>query len=388
MSEKISGDILEWLTKEDERFSLRKLGLYTDINKAVEDLGSSAYREADESYSEWKQRVLAHFYEQTGFSSFYSQNRGEKLFKRGIRSLLKAKLSDMFHHSEQTDTDKYIAPDHDTISYSLSEENFERISEEHLSGEIQDTLEISSICNSALKQNYPLAEEYVIDHLQTNDSFYWEKVYLRLKPMVEGFSYQMSGSNAQDQTYDIWSDTCMIINTAVTEKRLSQPCHAKDIISYAVGIIKNKNRELLKGIKKGRNISLDQVSYKVEYSPDENFFNREEAAPQNFSSQNPTVTNYIDITDEVDIRNHMVLALYNEKHPLHQALISGYEEAVGLLFEHYIDGVSYDDIVIKRMGHLPEKEMIKNVARVRQEVKRVKERLIKRFIKLIKNDRR
>ena len=99
MSEKISGDILEWLTKEDERFSLRKLGLYTDIDKAVEDLGSSAYRQADESYSEWKQRVLIHFYKQTGFSAFYSQNRGEKLFKRGIRSLLKAKLSDMFHHS-------------------------------------------------------------------------------------------------------------------------------------------------------------------------------------------------------------------------------------------------------------------------------------------------
>ena len=78
----------------------------------------------------------------------------------------------------------------------------------------------------------------------------------------------------------------------------------------------------------------------------------------------------------------MVLALYNENHPLHQELVQGYEETVKMLFEHYIDGISYDDIVIKRMGNMPEKEMIKNVARIRQEVKRVKEKLIKRFIKI------
>jgi hypothetical protein len=80
----------------------------------------------------------------------------------------------------------------------------------------------------------------------------------------------------------------------------------------------------------------------------------------------------------------MVLALYNENHPLHHELIDGYEETVKMLFEHYIDGISYDDIIIKRMGSLPEKEMIKNVARIRQEVKRVKEKLTKRFIKIIK----
>jgi hypothetical protein len=132
-------------------------------------------------------------------------------------------------------------------------------------------------------------------------------------------------------------------------------------------------------------MSLESITYKIEFHQDDNFFNQKDASPETFESQNQKIINYIDPTDEVAVRNHMVLALYNENHPLHQELVQGYEETVKMLFEHYIDGISYDDIIIKRMGSMPEKEMIKNVARIRQEVKRVKEKLIKRFIKIIKS---
>lgn len=384
MSEKELLSAREWLLKEDERFSLSRLGLFNDVESLIEGLDGSFSRSVDESYPEWKQRVLGGIYAQLGFQQFYIKNRGEKLFKRGVKSILTAKLYDLFRKSEQTDTDKYIAPDNDTISYSLSDEKFDEISKDYLQKGLSDTIQISKLCANAIDEKYPLEERYVIDRLESNDSFYWERVYRRLRPMAEGFSYQISGGSVQDEVYDIWSDTCVILNSAVMAKKLQQPTTAKDIISYAVGIIKNKNRELLKGKKRGGNISLDSVSYKVEYQADDNFFNCEEASPQNFSSQNKDIVNYIDINDEVAVRNHLVLALYNEKHPLHQDLVTGFEENVQILFEHYIDGVSYDDIVRKRVGPLPEKEMIKNVARVRQETKRVKEKLIKRFIKLLK----
>lgn len=385
MSEKELLSVREWLLKEDERFSLSRLGLFSDVESVIEGMDGSLSRSVGESYPEWKQRVLGVIYAQLGFQKFYLKNRGEKLFKRGVKSILTAKLYDLFHKSEQTDTDRYIAPDNDTISYSLSDEKFDEISRSYLQEGLSDTIQISKKCTNAIEERYPLKERYVINHLESNDSFYWERVYRRLRPMVDGFSYQISGSSAQDEVYDIWSETCITLNSAVMAKKLQQPTTAKDVISYAVGIIKNKNRELLKGKKRGGGVSLDSVSYKVEYPADDNFFNCEEASPQNFSSQNKDIVNYIDINDEVAVRNHLVLALYNEKHPLHQDLVTGFEENVQILFEHYIDGVSYDDIVRKRVGPLPEKEMIKNVARVRQEIKRVKEKLIKRFIKLLKN---
>lgn len=385
MSEKIYDDILEWLTKEDERFSWRKLGLFSDIEDEAAKLATTSPRKVDEGYVEWKQRTLSYFYTQKGLKEFYTKHRKERLLVKGIKSIISSKLDYLFHHQEQTDTDKYIAPEKDTISYSLSDENFQLISDKYLHSGISDTFQISSRCSAAIDETYPLTDSYVIEHLECNDNFYWEKVYNRLRPMTDGFSYQISGTNAQDNTYDIWCDTCLTLNSAVLNKKLQQPTTSKDIISYAVGIIKNKNRELLKGIRKGGNISLDSVAYKVEFTQEENFFNTEDASPKKFSSQNKNITNYIDLRDEEAVRHHMVLALYNENHPLHQELVQGYEETVKMLFEHYIDGTSYDDIVIKRMGNMPEKEMIKNVARIRQEVKRVKEKLIKRFIKIIKN---
>lgn len=384
MSGNIYSDIMEWLTKEDERFSLRKLGLFSDIAHEAADLAARSPREKGEEYSSWKQRTLNTFYTGKEFKKFYTEHKEDKLMRRGVKSILMARLEHLFHHTEQTDTDKYIAPERDTISYSLSDENFRLITDEYLQNGISGTSEITAQCSLAIGNIYPLSDSYVVEHLERNDNFYWEKVYTRLRPMTDGFSYQISGTNAQDNTYDIWCDTCLTLNNAVLNKKLQQPTTSKDIISYAVGIIKNKNRELLKGIRKGGSISLDSIAYKVEFTQEENFFNTEDASPKKFSSQNKNVTNYIDFRDEEAVRHHMVLALYNENHPLHHELIDGYEETVKMLFEHYIDGISYDDIIIKRMGSLPEKEMIKNVARIRQEVKRVKEKLTKRFIKIIK----
>ena len=69
MSEKIYNDILEWLTKEDERFSWRKLGLFSDIEDEAAKLATTSPRKVDEGYVEWKQRTLSFFYTQKGIAA-------------------------------------------------------------------------------------------------------------------------------------------------------------------------------------------------------------------------------------------------------------------------------------------------------------------------------
>lgn len=83
----------------------------------------------------------------------------------------------------------------------------------------------------------------------------------------------------------------------------------------------------------------------------------------------------------------MVVVLYNEDHPWHARLVEGMEDRVQRLFEHYIDGLSYEDIVRRHYGELPPSEGAKAAAKVRQEIKRLKDRLIERFDKIVKEYR-
>lgn len=389
--------IQEWLIREEERFSWRKLGLYSNLDEQVAWLATNVPMEGeDESFESWKKRVIKVFYQRNNFKEFYEEVSNDRLVLKGIKSVLLAKLMDVFRREELTDTDRYIAPNGDTLSYSLSEEMFSSVVDNYLHDKkIASSLDINTQCSNAIKGLYPLEERFVIDKLEENDNFYWGKVYTRLRAVVDGFTYQMSGTSAKEELYDMWCDTCMTINDAVLNKKLHQPTIAKDIISYVVGIIKNKNRDHHKKISKTQPISLEKVEYKVDYRDDDNFFNKEVADPKSFNqkndeselSQNKRVTNYIDLNDEVDVRNHLVLALYNENHPLHERLIKGYERQVQLLFEHYLDSLSYEEIVKKHYGEVSPKELVKHAARVRQDVKRVKSRLVARFISLVKGDK-
>ena len=79
--------------------------------------------------------------------------------------------------------------------------------------------------------------------------------------------------------------------------------------------------------------------------------------------------------------------MYNEDHPLHKELTEGLQDKIANLFLHYIDGISYEEIVHRNKGNISEKEMAKEAARLRQEIKRVKEILLKRYYKLMEKYR-
>lgn len=389
MTPKEERDIREFILKEDERFSLVKLGFFQSVESEIEFISSSLPSKGTLSFKEWKKKILEELYLRRDFAGFFKENATNIFFERAIKSLFLIDLKKLFSLSEQTDIDKYLAPIGDTISYSLSPDLFKTIYLNNYCGQhiFNTTKELDDLSKSLEKAFFPLTEEYVIDELEKNENFYWEKIYLRLKPMAAGFSFQMSGLSGEENIHDLWSDTCFVLNSAVVEKRLQQPAKARDIISYAVGIIKNKNKEFIRKKKKNPQVDIDSISYKVSDDSQQNFFDNPSTIPSNFPSQEEPIFNYIDTSDEESVRNYMIVVLYNEEHPLHSRLVEGYQDKVQLLFEHYLDNLSYEEIVVKHYGEVDEEEMIRTAARIRQDVKRVKERLIKRFDSIITKPR-
>jgi hypothetical protein len=387
MTSREKDDIKEFLTKDNERFKFVSLGLFVSIEDELKRICLNPEYEpsVNESFDDWKNRILNKFYTDKKFSTFFKNNLGNEYLEKGTKSLISARLREAFEHSPREEVDKYLAENKDTVSYALSPDIFESIYEKQIccSPVVSTLSDLQNLCKAVVKDNFPSKEPYIISRLKDNDNFYWSKVYKRLHPLTAGFTYQISGTSFIDIISDIWSDTCCTLNVAVVENRLQQPVCARDIISYAVGIIKNKNKELLRGRKKLPKIDIDTVTYKLTEEDNHSFFNLQETLPSNFPSQNEVISNYIDIDDEDNVRNYMVLVLYNDKHPLHLRLVKGMEDKVKLLFEHYVDDLSYEEIVTKHYGEVTQEEMIRHAARIRQDVKRVKERLINRFRTII-----
>lgn len=387
MSPKDKKAIKEFLTKDNERFSLIRMGFFTNIDEEVEFICQRCETRSDESFGDWKKRILTTFYTDKHFSSFCCGHINDWFFEKAVKSLLQADLHEIFLKSEKTQTDIFLAPEKDTLSYALSPEVFEALYGSNFTPSVSlpSTLELDSFCRELLKKTFPLEESYVVNALEGNSNFYWGKVYSRLLPMASGYSYHISGHYSSDCVHDIWSDTCCTLNAAVVGQKLKRPTLAKDIISYAVGIIKNKNRELLRSNSKMPKTSIDSVSYKLTDEEDDHYFNNLETIPSNFPSQDEKISTYIDVRDPEAVRNYMVVVLYNNEHPLHKKLVEGYEDKVKLLFEHYIDDLSYEDMVTKHYGKVSEEDVVRIAARIRQDVKRVKERLIKRFDLIVNN---
>lgn len=378
-------DIKEILTKEDERFRLIQLGFFSDINNEADFICKYFADIQGDTFSQWKSKILREYYRMKGFSIFCRNNIDDINFERMVKALFKEILRYFYKTHELTHTDKYLAPDNDSISYSLSKETFDFLYATRFSNicSFGNTSDLYNFCNGIITESFPLSEEVVLERLQDNDRFFWSKFYIKLRPIVAGFSYKISGTYGDNNIHDIWSDTCCTINQAVVGKIIEKPVTPKSILSYAIGIIKNKNREINRG-KKGTKIEIETINYRLADSVEKNFFDNPSSIPANFPSQDEKISNYIDTQDKESVRCYMVVVLYNKEHPLHKKLIEGLEDKVQLLFEHYLDGLSYEDMVVKHYGEVSEEKMMKISATMRQNIKRVKEKLVSRFNEMAK----
>ena len=388
MDQQLKKDSLELLTKESERYRLERLGFFRDIREEAELLASRFPPKEDETFAQWKSRCLREYYRHKGFSAFCRDNIDTPGFEMLVRTLINTHLQNVFNSSPRTETDRFLAPDLDTVSYAMPQSLFQELYTIYFSAmpSFGNTSELDRFCGSIAGERFPVDEARIIGSLQENDNFYWEKFYTKLRPITDAFCYQMSGITGTNNTHDIWSDTCISVNRAVVEHRLKEPVDSKAIISYSVGILKNKNKELARS-KARTPVDVDTLQYRLTAEDDEKYFNNPITKPENFPSQIPSLSTYIDYSDKESVQGYFVVILYNKEHPLHDTLVKGYEDKIGRMFEHYIDGMSYEEIVARHYGITDGKKLTKECARLRQETKRLKNNLLERFYKMLEQYR-
>ena len=381
--------IEEIFTKENERYNLRGLGFF----KTPEYEAALCLKEFPldplESLSSYRERALDNYYRLRGFGLFCREHIREEMFEKGIFIIMKRELVQRIKGSTRTDTDKYLAPENDSVSFLLTEKQFQEIYALNF-GCIRSTFntpeELRQYCDSLLNTYFPLEEKSVISEFIKNTTPFWEKFYIKIRPICSAICFRMSGAGFQNFADDFWSDTCVVINRFITSESRPSNLNARSIISYAVGILKNKNRELGR-LRRKANIDIDNLKYKLTGEDEELFFNNPATLSSNFKSHDFHFSTNIDIQDQYAVRGYFVVILYNEDHPLHNELTEGLQDKITNLFLHYIDGISYEEIVHRNKGNITEKEMAKEAARLRQEIKRVKETLLKRYYKLMEKYR-
>ncbi|HIZ86073.1 MAG TPA: hypothetical protein IAC04_06255, partial [Candidatus Coprenecus stercoravium] len=114
-------DALELLTKENERYRLSQIGFFRDVSREAELLVSNFPPEEGESFQAWKRRSLREYYRLRGFSAFCRRSIDRQAFESIVMRLTDNHLRHIFRSSPRTETDKYLAPDSDTVSYAMTQ---------------------------------------------------------------------------------------------------------------------------------------------------------------------------------------------------------------------------------------------------------------------------
>ncbi len=381
--------IIEVLTKENERYRLSRLGFFSDIEKECEFISIlTASQDEECDFSIWKSKILREYYRAKGFAAFCKIHISDPEFENMILRLLRQLLEIKRRNSVRTETDIYLAPENGSMSYSLPREIFNEIYPFRFphSSAIGNTFELDNICSEIICEHFPLQETRIIDEMKNNNGFFWEKFYIKLKSITASLCYQMSGIYGEQNIHDTWSDTCLTVNQAVIANKIKSGITAKSIISYAIGILKNKNREIGR-LRKHSGIELESIQYKLTNEDENTYFNNPVSTPENFPSHSIHLSTYIDYEDEDSKRGYFIVILYNKEHPLHDVLTKGLEDKVERLIKHYVDGVSYEDMAVKLFGEKSEKELVTICAKLRQETRRLKDKLYNRYQNILKEYR-
>ena len=384
-SEKAS--FLEFLRKDDEHWELTRLGFWKNPEQEARSWNEAgAARLSDESFVAWKYRVLRAYYQERNYSKFYRNSLLDRRFVFLVKRRLTLLLQRIFSDQERTQLDQYLANTDESLSYVVSAHHFDHLFLQYFLQEVDwvAPFEVQLQLEKLTDAEFPLSETEVMQRLRANDTHCWSIFYRHLKPYVIGLVRQIGGSFQMEDADEIWNEVCFVVNGALINGRLDEATGAKDLISYAVGVIRNKCRELCRIRSRQKRVDVESITYRLADDTESNLFDDESCIPANFPSHDTPVAHYVDAFDPDSVRATMILALYNQTHPLHEALVKGLEDEVAVLLEHYTEDMSYEALVQKYEGPVSKEEMIRLAARYRQMVKRVKNKLIQRYAGLIK----
>ena len=381
----------EILKKENERFKLDKIGFIRNLTWEIDYILSTLPLckippENLETFRKWKFSLLEEYYERKRFSDFVSTHLEAPSFRKMVFDLFQTILKYRYAHEPRTETDRYLAPAGETLSYLLCQERPSFYKNYFTPSSLFNSpSRLHSYCQEICQKIFPLSTAMVIDFLKQNNKPCWEKLCIRLKTLTEIVTKNKLQSYNDDAIQDIWTETCFELKKALQQEKLQQDTPAQSVIAYAAGIVQNKIREFFRKQKKDPYLFIENWDQETVVKNSGMYTN---TAMENSVRKDFLNLQEIDQNNEYEFQMALSCILYDQTHPQHRELTEGMEDKINTLMAHYLKNQSYEEIAKEKYGILSDKDLQKRANKLRQDVSRVKIKIKERFQEILSSKKK
>lgn len=369
--------VLEIITKEEERFSLRHIGAVREVDSLAPIIsGKVPYDGSETGFYDFRNAVLASFYREIGFEVFIEQQKKTE-FETPFFTTLYHNLKRKYNSKakEPSDWEKDLGLLH-AIAWHLTFEMFRTIRNtfSNDSANFNNAAAVWSYFDDECLKILPIGFQEFISQIESGDEYFREALAGIVKKSVENvtkrknsaFDESLLSSALWEETYTFFikkleEGTLKFDLPVQLRAYLTKTCEIS-FLEYCRGNKKElKNREY-----------IDEIAV-LENIGDENDDNCE------FDAADVDV----DTTNEYEVARAIAVILLNKNHPLYQKIVRKDEEKVKLLMEKSINNLSYAEIADKFYSDCSEREKEKKVISMRKEYERFRAVLKSRYIEIM-----
>lgn len=370
----------EILIKENERFRLKEIGLISDLNGDFELLCRKCDDLVCDNIETYKRELLMRFYRLLDFEGFVKRNYNSVEIIQMNRMLMRKALVKLQNDFKGNSIDNMLRMTDNTIAFFMSRHLFEQMYPLFLSGKISLTTPYGLFvaCRNFVESRFPTDFNTYFSQLKCNDKEIWDKTYYFTRRQMYAVTkgHLSSLFDRKDVVDSITSDTfLMMVDKIMVENSLD----FNDVTAFKSYVYRTGYNKMMEFFRKDKKSGfIDCVEHIENLSLEEDSQCDDEEVPDFMD---------VDIDNDYEVANAISIILCDENQPLRSRLIGDDTERVELFMMRYVHGKDYDEIIEMKYGKVGKEEKQKLYDSVRQNMVRVKGRLVSKFKNIIKDER-
>lgn len=369
----------EILIRENEKFQFADIGFVVDVDSVIDDFCRDYVDDqADADFNGFRSRFLKSFYSKHNFEGFVSSKIDSAAVAVLNRKLMRKGL--MLHCKEYDGEciDDVLRMRDNTIAFFLSRGFFAKLYPEFVKrgGSFSTPYVLFSHCRNFVAGRFPLSFDDYFGLLRENDTDMWNKTYFVTKKQILAVtnSRNVSLSDRENAIDSITDDTFMFLVDKIKGGKTVDFKDAMAFKSYIYRVGANKLKEMFRNDKKDE--LVDNVGF-----PDEIPYIGEESESASIDFLD------VDVDNDFEVANAISVLLCDTAQPLRDRVIGDEGEKVEVFMMKYVDGKDYDEIISIKYGNVSHAERRKIYDGMRQNMVRVRAKLISNFKKMLNDER-
>lgn len=378
--------VTELVRKECESYQLIDLGFLSSVEEGGNRLWS-AIETADPAvlddvscFRNWRQEVLRVFYRQLDYAALIRNAGGKRdSFRRFWFGKKKRIVATLHRQTEEPTIDRDLAVPGKTLAFKLSVMLDKELFPEAQSAVTADTpAQLEEMYWKCCRAFFPIDMEKLQVRLKTNDDEFWEELFCTVKRIAQLVTSGqfVSIQYRKEVLQDVWTDTSLLLNQKVAVGDIPDFESALHFRNYIARMCLNKCREAV------RKYHLPDVALTVieELVGDAAWLEEETGADVLWKGG----LDDIDCSNKDEVNRYFILVLWDKAEPWYSILTQGLEEKMELIFLHYVEGLSYEEIARMRDVEGTVEARKRLADKLRQDVSRSRKLLKYRFVELLK----